>query len=275
MSYTTTVLFGALTGATLFLGLPLARWRPMSARTQGFLLALATGILVFLLWDVLANANGPVDEALARAHDGHASAAPALVAVFLAGLALGFAGPQLAARRLAARVERGAGDGPGAAIAVAAPAITGARSVALTIAVGLGLHNFSEGLAIGQASATGAIAFAGVLIIGFGLHNITEGLGIAAPLTSDGAAPTWRFLGLVGLVGAGPTLLGTAIGYGATSTYLYVLCLTLAAGALIHVVNEVLAVCRRKASPVGLGAGLLLGFAAAYATDLFLTFLGS
>jgi hypothetical protein len=64
------------------------------------------------------------------------------------------------------------------------------------IATGLGLHNFSEGLAIGQSAATGALVMAGVLVIGFALHNITEGFGIAAPLVSEPAQPSWAFLGL-------------------------------------------------------------------------------
>jgi zinc transporter, ZIP family len=66
------------------------------------------------------------------------------------------------------------------------------------IAIGLGPHNFSEGLAIGQAAATGAIAFATVLLVGFGLHNVTEGFGIALATASDSERPTWSFLGMFG-----------------------------------------------------------------------------
>ena len=71
----------------------------------------------------------------------------------------------------------------------------------LLIAVGIGLHNFAEGLAIGQSAASGDIALATLLVIGFGLHNATEGFGIVAPLAADETAerPSWAFLGLLGL----------------------------------------------------------------------------
>src|SRR5207253_1458971 len=68
------------------------------------------------------------------------------------------------------------------------------KTLAMMIATGLGLHNLSEGLAIGQSAATGAVAFAVILVIGFALHNITEGFGIAAPLALDTTMPSWGFL---------------------------------------------------------------------------------
>src|SRR5205085_12155242 len=126
-------------------------------------------------------------------------------------------------------------EGPGAAVAADAAGVPSSRALALMIAVGLGLHNLSEGLAIGESAATGALAFAGVLVIGFALHNITEGFGIAAPMTLSETRPSWAFLGIAGLVGGGPTVVGTMIGLFATSTYPSVLFLALAAGALIHV----------------------------------------
>ena len=75
----------------------------------------------------------------------------------------------------------------------------------MTIAVAIGLHNFAEGLAIGVSAQAGEIALATVLIIGFALHNATEGFGIVGPL--GGVRPSWRWLGLAGLVGGGPTFL--------------------------------------------------------------------
>jgi ZIP family zinc transporter len=142
------------------------------------------------------------------------------------------------------------------------------------IAAGLGLHNFSEGLAIGQSAATGQIAFALTLIIGFGLHNITEGFGIAAPMATDAQRPTWGFLLAVGIIGGGPTFLGTVIGYSFTSDVLYVLFLTLAAGALLFVIDEMFAVGRRLLTRGGLAIGLLIGFLAGFLTDLLLVYLG-
>src|ERR671930_2113951 len=102
--------------------------------------------------------------------------------------------------------------GPGAASAAEfeagwAGGMSPARWLATLIATGIGLHNFSEGLAIGQSAAVGEITFALVLIIGFGLHNATEGFGIVAPLSGDSERPSWRFLGLMGLIGGGGPLL--------------------------------------------------------------------
>src|SRR5580700_2668644 len=84
-----------------------------------------------------------------------------------------------------------------------------ARSLSLAIATGLGMHNLSEGLAIGESAHVGAIAFAGVLVVGFALHNITEGFGIAAPMPMEPKPVSWSFLGLAGLIGGGPTFIGT------------------------------------------------------------------
>ena len=145
----------------------------------------------------------------------------------------------------------------------------------MMIATGLGLHNLSEGLAIGQSAASGAVAFALVLVIGFALHNITEGFGIAAPLATDAVMPSWGFLLAAGLIGGAPTFLGTVIGYVFTSTYIYVLFLALAAGALIYVVNEMFHIGRRLNSPAALAWGLLFGFLLAFATDLFLTYVAA
>src|SRR5262249_56625959 len=80
------------------------------------------------------------------------------------------------------------------------------------IATGIGLHNFSEGLAIGQSAAAGELSLALALVIGFGLHNATEGFGIVAPLAPEADRPSWAFLGLMGLIGGGPTFVGTVIG---------------------------------------------------------------
>jgi ZIP family zinc transporter len=146
------------------------------------------------------------------------------------------------------------------------------RSLSLAIATGLGLHNLSEGLAIGESAHVGAIAFTGVLAVGFALHNITEGFGIAAPMTSEAKPVSWRFLGLAGLIGGGPTFIGTWIGFLASSPYFSVAFLAVAAGAILYVLNELFNLGRKLNSPPAFAWGLLLGFLTAYATDLFLTF---
>ena len=83
------------------------------------------------------------------------------------------------------------------------------HTLALFIATGIGLHNFSEGLAIGQSAARNQVSLAVVLVIGFALHNATEGFGICAPLSGEAEPPSWAFLGVMGLIAGGPTFIGT------------------------------------------------------------------
>jgi ZIP family zinc transporter len=130
-------------------------------------------------------------------------------------------------------------------------------------------------LAIGQAAVSGAISLAVILIVGFGLHNMTEGFGIGAPLVAAGVRPSWAFLGLVGLIGGGPTFLGTVVGYGFRSEYVFVACLSLAAGSILYVIGELLAAGRRLGPRELAGWGLLAGFFAGYATDLIVTWSGA
>ena len=181
-----------------------------------------------------------------------------MAAIFAGGIGLGLLGLVYFNRTLFGHLRHGAG----------APS---PRNLSLAIATGLGLHNLSEGLAIGQSAHAGAIAFAGVLVVGFALHNITEGFGIAAPMTMEAKPASWGFLGLAGLIGGGPTFIGTWIGYLATSDYVYVGFLAVAAGALLYVVNELFHVGRRLSTPTSFAWGLLLGFLVAYSTDLVLT----
>ena len=257
MSHLAAAGLGAIAGATIFIGLPIGRIRGVSRAVQGMLNAVATGVLIFLLWDILSHASSPVETALAAMHRGD-RAFVALVAIFAAGIAVGLLALIYVNGRLFGRTKQAPPAEP--------------RTLAMMIATGLGLHNLSEGLAIGQSAATGAVAFAVVLVIGFALHNITEGFGIAAPLAMETTMPSWSFLALAGLIGGGPTFLGTVVGYAFTSTYIYVLFLALAAGALLYVINEMFHIGRRVNSPVAMGWGLLLGFLLAYATDLFLTY---
>jgi ZIP family zinc transporter len=260
VSHAAAAALGFIAGATIFIGLPVGRLRGISKTVQGFLNAVATGVLLFLLWDILTHAVAPVETALLATHHGGRSFT-ALAVIFAAGLGIGLLGLVYVNGRLFGRTKNAPPAAP--------------RTLAMMIATGLGLHNLSEGLAIGQSAATGAVAFALVLVIGFALHNITEGFGIAAPLATDEAVPSWGFLLVAGLIGGLPTFLGTVIGYVFTSTYVYVLFLALAAGALLYVVNEMFHIGRRLNSPVALGWGLLFGFLLAYATDLFLTYLAA
>jgi ZIP family zinc transporter len=279
LSQGTTIVLGAISGFAIFIGLPVCRMRWVSPGTKSLLNSAANGILIFLLWDVLSKANEPVVKAMADVPRGRPAGFLILVALFAGGLAVGLLSlaafnHRLGLRLRAPQLQPGAGPGAELAAGSAVRVATTGRSLAMMIAIGLGLHNLSEGLAIGQSAASGAITFATVLVIGFALHNITEGFGIAAPMATDPEPPSWAFLGLAGLVGGGPTLLGTIIGYSFTSTYAFVLFLTLAAGALIYVIGEMFGVSRRAGRPAAVAAGLLLGFIAGYSTDLLLTYVG-
>ena len=260
MSHAAAAALGAVAGATIFIGLPVGRIRGISKTVQGMLNAIATGVLLFLLWDILSHAAAPVETALAGIRRGDRSFA-ALLVIFAAGLGIGLLGLVYFNARLFGRTKNAPPAAP--------------KTLAMMIATGLGLHNLSEGLAIGQSAATGAVAFALVLVIGFSLHNITEGFAIAAPLASDGSRPSWGFLLVAGLIGGGPTFVGTVVGYVFTSTNVYVLFLALAAGALLYVVNEMFHIGRRLNSPAAMAWGLLIGFLLAYATDLFLTYVAA
>ena len=262
MSQSTAVLLGAIAGATIFLGLPVARLRGLPKAVQGFLNAFATGILIFLLWDILSHAGEPVEKAMAAVRANDSAPFAILATIFAVGVAVGLLGLVYFNRALFGRLKHGAHT-------------PSPQSLSLAIATGLGLHNLSEGLAIGQSAHTGEIAFAGVLVVGFALHNITEGFGIAAPMTMEPKPASWGFLGLAGLIGGGPTFIGTWIGYLTSSDYFYVAFLALAAGALLYVVNELFNVGRRLSSPPAFAWGLLLGFLTAYGTDLVLTFVAA
>jgi zinc transporter, ZIP family len=271
-----TLALGAIAGFTIFLGLPIGRMQNVSAQTKAFLSATATGILIFLLWDILTGAVEPVEDALKAGRDGRF--------LWLATvLTLGFGVGLLSLVYYDAwmkRRRRRAFLGPGAASTAEYErddyftGMSPARWLAVFIATGIGLHNFSEGLAIGQASAKDEISLAVVLIIGFGLHNATEGLGICAPLTGEEERPSWGFLFLLGFVGGAPTFFGTLIGHAWVNEAVSVLFLALAAGSILYVVMELLNVGRLLASKTLVTWGVLFGLFIGFATDFILVAAG-
>jgi ZIP family zinc transporter len=145
--------------------------------------------------------------------------------------------------------------------------MTPGQRLALLIAIGIGVHNFGEGLAIGQAAATGAASLAVTLIIGFALHNATEGFGICGPMSGEGTVPSWGFLVAMGLIGGGPTFLGTLLGNAWSSEAMSVVFFAIAAGSILYVVQELFAVNRRYGHTVLVTWLVLLGIVLGFATD--------
>jgi zinc transporter, ZIP family len=278
MSTAQILILGAVAGFTIFLGLPLGRMQGVSPATKAFLSAGATGILIFLFFDVMQHAVEPVEGALENGHDGRfAWLAAILTAGFTIGLlSLVYYDVWMKKRR------RKAFLGPGAASTAEFEdehhfygGMSPARWLAVFIALGIGLHNFSEGLAIGQSAARDELSLAIVLIIGFGLHNATEGFGIVAPLSGEAEKPSWRFLGAMGLIGGAPTFFGTLLGQAWTSTPVSILFLALAAGSILYVVIELLNVCRLFGQKTVVTWGVLLGLFLGFATDFVLVAAGA
>ena len=278
MSEAQTLLLGFVAGVTILIGLPVGKLRAPWPGLRQFLNALAIGILLFLIWDVLVHAYEPVDAALGHLHDRTAGIGPVLGygALFLLGIGVGLLSLVYYERWLAARGGRRFGPGTMASgeLTAARTGLAGwspARRLSLLIAVGIGLHNFGEGLAIGASAATGAIGLATILVIGFALHNATEGFGIVAPLAADGDRPSWGFLLLMALIGGGPTFVGTAVGRQFTSAAVSVIFLTLAAGSILYVVIQLLGVAHKSGRKNPLYWGVLLGLAAGFVTDMVVT----
>jgi ZIP family zinc transporter len=284
LSFMDTVVLGALAGLTIFLGLPFARLDLLGTRSRIALAMFAVGVLAFLFVDVMEHAFSIVEGAVEGFKDGDQDLGRAVgLALLLGG---GFAAGTAGLAALEARMRPGkAGLPPIAggsseltvddALAMeqeAAAARARALRTGMTIAAAIGLHNFAEGLAIGVSASTGEISLATVLIIGFALHNATEGFGIVGPLGS--VRPTWGWLALAGLVGGGPTFLGSIVGYNVTSEPLELVFYAVSGGAILYVIGEVWTAMRRYGHRE-LGLWLLaLGFFVGIATDLVVAYGG-
>ncbi len=272
-----TLLLGAIAGFTIYVGLPMGRVSSTSPRLRASLSSIATGILVFLFWDVVSHGVAPIESHLqAHAWGAFAGYAALLALGFTAGLmGLVYYDGYLKNRRVTPLV------GPGAAAVEEfehhgwIASLTPGRRLALLIATGIGLHNFGEGLAIGQSAAAGELSLALVLIIGFGLHNTTEGFGIVGPMAGEAERPSWAFLGLMGLIGGGPTFVGTAIGQIWVSPAVATVFFAIAGGSILYVVVQLLEVCRRFALPTLVGWSLLLGLLLGFGTDWVLVAAGA
>jgi zinc transporter, ZIP family len=271
------LVLGAIAGFTIFLGLPFARVRHTDPRIQAALSAFATGILIFLLWDVLVHGVEPVETALEHAVEGEAGWGRfvGLAALLASGLIAGLMSLVYYDRWMRNR-RRSPLVGPGAAAVDEFAShswletLSDGRRLALLIAAGIGLHNFGEGLAIGQSAAAGELSLALALIIGFGLHNSTEGFGIVGPMSGEQDRPGWGFLALLGLIGGGPTFLGTLVGQAWVSEALSVTFFAVAAGSILYVVQELFHVNRKFGYATLVTWMLLAGIFLGYATDFVL-----
>ena len=244
-------LVGALVGVVpIALGL---LWLPPLRRASphwlAAFMALTAGLLAFLGVEALS-------EALERQ-----SALPGALGgagVVLLGVAASWLTLTAISHHLAGR------DGGGTAL--------GGLALATLVAIGIGLHNLGEGLAIGSSFALGELALGTFLIIGFMVHNVTEGLGIAAPIAEGKEAAGVGRLGVLVVVAGAPTILGAWLGGYLTNDFLAVLFFAAAAGAALEVVSEVARYVARKTrtgltSPWVLG-GFLAGIVIMYVTGL-------
>ena len=264
MGFLQTVVLGTVAGLTIFLGLPFAKLQNLSRSLGAFLNSLATGILIFLLWDIITKAAEPIMIALGDAQKGNSVSFIVLLVLFVGGFGLGLLGLVYFEGRFIKKT----------AIETKKNGVSPLQ-LSMMIAVGIGLHNFSEGLAIGQAAAANALTLATILIVGFGAHNATEGFGIAAPLATMEKRPSWKFIGLVGIIGGGPTFLGTLLGYSIHSDAIFVLFLSLAAGSILYVIFELLNVGRSFGIRHVAMWGIFIGFFLGFGTDLILTWAGA
>ena len=164
-------------------------------------------------------------------------------------------------RRLKAGVERRRAAG------------AGAFRLSLMVAIGIGLHNMGEGLAIGSAYAVGSLALGAFLVIGFAIHNTTEGIAIVAPLARAERPGIWRLLAL-GVIAGGPAIVGAVIGAAAYNQELATFLIGVGVGAIVQVIGQLLPAIRDREGqalyPLSI-AGLLLGVGILYATSLLVS----
>ncbi|MGH2859328.1 MAG: ZIP family metal transporter [Solirubrobacteraceae bacterium] len=286
MGFGETVLLGAIAGFTIYLGLPVGRIDRVDNRLRVALAMFSVGILAFIFMDVSSHGEAIVASAL-QGYKAHHDSLAHVIGLFLllaVGFFVGTAGISAAERTIRNRRPPAmapiAGGSPEAALEppglVASAEVEATRralKTGMTIAVAIGLHNFAEGLAIGVSARAGAIGLATVLVVGFALHNATEGFGIVGPL--GGVRPSWGWLALAGLVGGGPTLAGTIVGYQVQSNALELCFYSLAGGAILYVVGEIWVGVRRYGFRT-LGLYLLaLGFVVGVATDLIVSYGGA
>ncbi len=260
------VLLGSIAGFTIFLGLPVALLG-ISDRAKGFLNAFAVGILMFLIIDVFSHAWDLTTSSAVSAFQGSGSVsigtAASEVVLMFGGLTLGLLGLVLYERSY---IGKGSD-------------VVEPTKVSTMTALGIGAHNLSEGLAIGQAYLGGLIGLntglAFVLVVGFAAHNATEGFGVTAPLSGANPKPKVSFLAKVLFIGGVPTLIGTLVGSVSFSSEAYIFFLALAGGALVYVTMLMFNTGRRRYSSGLMMGGIFLGLCLGFLTDLIVSLGGA
>jgi ZIP family zinc transporter len=253
-------LLGSFAGFTIFLGLPVVLMG-ISDRIRGFLNAFAVGILLFLIVDVFSHAWTQTTDDATAAFQGVGSTGTAIteLALMFGGITIGLIGLVLYERSYMGKGQ---------------DAVEPTRVSTMT-ALGIGAHNLSEGLAIGQSFAFGAVGLGIVLAVGFAAHNTTEGFGITAPLIGAEKKPRISFLAKVLFIGGVPTLIGTLLGSISYSAEAYVFFLALAGGALIYVTMLMFNTGRRRYSSSLMMVGIFLGLCLGFFTDLIVSLGGA
>ncbi len=216
-------------------------WLPfikkISKSKYHFFLALTAGLLLFLGIDSIEEAFEVSQENLSGSFNGALLIATTIVLSFLG---LYYTSDKLTRNADSLRISKPV-------------------AIGLMIAIGIGLHNFGEGLAIGAAVGLGSIAFSTFLIVGFALHNTTEGIAIAAPM-SRGKTSIGKLLGL-GMIAGSPAIFGAWVGGFAFSPFSAVIFLSIGAGAIFQVIMIILKWIREEGDKNLSSAAVVSGFA--------------